>query len=714
MLNYMASVLAHEVGELTSDLVQNAINSFLGIPGRYLLKNAFTSRFSLDVEAAAHLSQLQCGMLLRLSELGYYHDQLVRYATVDSGHNALGSLGLAFICKLKQQLNRYHGEVAQLQDVHIKNQQALHEIYANPHNSAWLSEKHKQLKLTTLLAWYTQPLRRLQLLNEIAAYCQWHKGGALATRVHKFLHNGNPLLDELAGELLTGCCEPLMRMISKWMIDGCIEDYHNEFFIERMDDVEDDRLWHDKFQLRPHLLPTFISRQLAEKILKTGKSVLFMRDICRMASQGIKDPDWLKDTIENHFFEIFTMPHDASWVVAIENCYAETSKQVLDIMVGPHKLLVHLQGMRRYLLLGQGDFVNIFIEQIKDELEKQGRDVYSHDLSSMLDSALRGANAQRDDPEIMNHLDVVVRSPYPGDFGWDVISLRYMVLGPVSTILEPVMPQYKTLFKPLWRMKYMEFVLCRNVWKEQTRNAKALYQIRDEIAKATYKLHFFTAEIMHFVHEILYYVLFEVIECNWSELMLRLEQASDLDEILDLHAKFLRILSIGCFEKSSETTRCCLEVVYSSIMRLDSTQKVFYDDCFTEIDARKRMEKSIAESERAGRFGVTTDMVLQRLKERKLFGERVSMFRDTLDDYATAYHDAISGFLLELNSSGDTNLRLFGTRLDFNEYYKKQDINLYKPLTFELMRLSNVMGDQKSRTSGRYSIRPNATLADWL
>lgn len=34
-------------------------------------------------------------------------------------------------------------------------------------------------------------------------------------------------------------------------------------------------------------------------------------------------------------------------------------------MVGPHKLLDHLQGMRRYLLLGQGDFVSIFIENMK-------------------------------------------------------------------------------------------------------------------------------------------------------------------------------------------------------------------------------------------------------------------------------------------------------------------------------------------------------------
>lgn len=33
--------------------------------------------------------------------------------------------------------------------------------------------------------------------------------------------------------------------------------------------------------------------------------------------------------------------------------------------MGPHKLLEHLQAMRRYLLLGQGDFIGILMENLK-------------------------------------------------------------------------------------------------------------------------------------------------------------------------------------------------------------------------------------------------------------------------------------------------------------------------------------------------------------
>jgi len=90
----------------------------------------------------------------------------------------------------------------------------------------------------------------------------------------------------------------------------------------------------------------------------------------------------------------------------------------------------------------------------------------------MLDSALRCTNAQYDDPDILNHLDVIVQRPFNGDIGWNIISLQYIVHGPLAAMLESTMPTYKVLFKPLWRMKHMEFVLSMKIWKEQMGNAK--------------------------------------------------------------------------------------------------------------------------------------------------------------------------------------------------------------------------------------------------
>lgn len=108
----------------------------------------------------------------------------------------------------------------------------------------------------------------------------------------------------------------------------------------------------------------------------------------------------------------------------------------------------------------------------RPELDRPAKDLYSYELSSILDAALRSTNSQYDDPEILNHLDVRLMNNFEGDTGWDIFSLQYTVRGPLSTMLEPSMAKYLQLFKHLWRMKHLEFVLSSKIWKDQVCNAK--------------------------------------------------------------------------------------------------------------------------------------------------------------------------------------------------------------------------------------------------
>lgn len=63
--------------------------------------------------------------------------------------------------------------------------------------------------------------------------------------------------------------------------------------------------------------------------------------------------------------DLFSTVPDTKLHVLIDTAYFNTSKKVLDIVMGPHKLLQHLHAMRSYLLLGQGDFIGILIENLK-------------------------------------------------------------------------------------------------------------------------------------------------------------------------------------------------------------------------------------------------------------------------------------------------------------------------------------------------------------
>ncbi|KAH8275047.1 hypothetical protein KR018_004731, partial [Drosophila ironensis] len=695
--DYMARPKVNDGMELGKDLALNAIYSFTGVQGSYLKKDVVTGRFKLDNQNTKMLSLGEASMLLRLSELGYYHDRVAKYADPTTGFNAMGVMGQAFMTKLKEELTDFHGDVAQLHDEVIKNR-AAQSGKDKP------SKQHKsggEITLLTLLSWYIKPLHRLQWITRIADECQMRKGGDLANAVYKYLDFGHTTVNELAQTLLVAICSPLVRMISKWMLEGGLGDEHGEFFVESMNEVGVDRLWHDKFRLRHNMLPQFISKDLADKILRTGKSINFLREICE-STELVRGREELKGIMNNNVAHIFSYTQDTNWHAAMEMCYQQTSKHVLDIMVGPHKLLDHLHGMRRFLLLGQGDFVSLLIENMKEELERKGTDVYAHDLSAMLDAALRCTNTQYDDPEILNHLDVVVQPPFSGDRGWDIISLQYVVQGPLATMLEPTMPLYKALFKPLWRMKHMEFVISMRIWKEQMGNAKLLRDMNNETGKTSYRLHLFTSEIMHFIHQVQYYVLFEVIECNWVELQKKMLAATALDDILEAHQNFLHTIKQGCFVNTASDMEGHLEMVYENITALEVWQKTYYENCFKEQEARKVLARQVKESEGRGKFGVTATQRFQRDQERKIFDEKMSSAGRGLDAIATAYEKAVSGFLLALNSSIDPNLQLFGTRLDFNEYYKKRDVRLSKPLTFEHMRMSCVLSMSSKTPCGRF------------
>ncbi|KAH8266358.1 hypothetical protein KR038_001140, partial [Drosophila bunnanda] len=695
--SYMDILHAKRKVDLPQSMWLSALYSFIGIQGKYLKKDIITGFFKLDPMNTKALTKAETSMLLRLSELGYYYDRVAKVADPTTGYNPIGIMGQALICKLRTELVEFRGEVTLLAD-------ELKDSSLSPQNNSSSSVAvNNNKKLLTLLAWYVKPLQRLQWLAKVADKCQMMKGGELASTLYNMLDNGNPMVNDLVRDLLVAVCVPLGRMISRWMFEGGIIDLHGEFFVEALSDVGPDRLWHDKFRLRRSMLPKFVPLDLADRILKTGKSINFLREVCEMHDLGA-NRDKLKDTMDRNTDQIFSYEQDTTWHAAVEMCYAQTSKHVLDIMVGPHKLLDHLYGMRRYLLLGQGDFVSILIQHMKDELERKGTDIYAHDLSAMLDAALRCENAQHEDPEILNHLDVVLQPPFPGDCGWDIISLQYTVHGPLATMLEPTMPIYKTIFKPLWRLKHIEFVLSMKIWKTQMCNAKKLRLLNPVIGRTTHRLHLFTSEIMHFVHQMQYYILFEVIECNWVELKKKMLAATALDEILEAHEKFLGDITVGCFNGQNTDKEKYLETVFENIIALETWQSRFYRNCFKELTAREDLEKMVAESEKKGRFGVTSEQKLQRDQEYKLFEQRVLLARRTLEDIAGTYEKAVSGFLLTLNSHVNPNLQLFGTRLDFNEYYKKRDTNLLKPLTFEHMRQSNLF---MMNSSSRLMIHPS-------
>ena len=123
-------------------------------------------------------------------------------------------------------------------------------------------------------------------------------------------------------------------------------------------------------------------------------------------------------------------------------------------------------------------------------------------------------------------------------------------------------------------------------------------------------------------------------------------------------------------------------------MKLEEWQEDFYGMCFREMATRTECEKEIVESEKTGKYGVTTEKRLERDQNSKQFDQIMSGLKKELDGIGSSYEKYVNDFLLMLTSSKDSNLQRFGIRLDFNEFYKKRDQRLKHPLTYEHMRMS--------------------------
>ncbi len=70
----------------------------------------------------------------------------------------------------------------------------------------------------------------------------------------------------------------------------------------------------------------------------------------------------------------------------------------------------------------------------REHLARKAETLYVHNLSGILETAVRATNAQYDDADIIARLDVRLLEVSPGDIGWDVFSLDYKVDGPIRTV----------------------------------------------------------------------------------------------------------------------------------------------------------------------------------------------------------------------------------------------------------------------------------------
>ena len=101
--------------------------------------------------------------------------------------------------------------------------------------------------------------------------------------------------------------------------------------------------------------------------------------------------------------------------------------------------------IRKYLLMGQGDFMQCLMDSLAVELSNPAVHIHRHSLQAQLETAVRMSNAQYHDPEFQQRLDIKLLESSPGDKGWEIFMLDYRLsdLPPMATVFtEDLMQDY--------------------------------------------------------------------------------------------------------------------------------------------------------------------------------------------------------------------------------------------------------------------------------
>lgn len=203
---------------------------------------------------------------------------------------------------------------------------------------------------------------KFEWLTYIVELCSDKKGGALITAIHGFLQHGSKCVQQVTERVLTIVCKPLYIMLARWLLDGEINDLYNEFFIEIRDIIQAERLWHDKYHVRQQMIPSFITVEQANRILATGKNINFLRQICK-DDGDLPGRESLQKLFDSTSAEALFAPEQSiEFHTILENVYKETSFRVLNLLKNNYGLYQQLQSLRKYLLLGQGDFIRHLME----------------------------------------------------------------------------------------------------------------------------------------------------------------------------------------------------------------------------------------------------------------------------------------------------------------------------------------------------------------
>ena len=678
----------------------------------------FTFSRSESVKLPTNIPVPLIALLHTLAEPCLLYKKLADFAQSSDGGLVSQSLRAA----INTELRSYLSLVATLEG---EIRRALTTVEKENDNKQGVRQAGVTLKRCVI--WTRDATMGLRLMCLIVEESKQKRGGQLISLIHGFSSShGDPFVSAFAGRLLVHVTRPFYDMLRRWIYDGELVDPYQEFFVTEPDpntrpDVDPRRVatsvWEDKYKIDKVMVPTIISDELAKKIFLIGKSLNFIRHNCG-------DSDWVIDYSKTNSKSL-DYANTATLSSSIDAAYATTMSRLTMLMSTKFHLFTHLTAIKKYLLLSQGDFIDLLMESLAPNLDRPANSQYRHTLTSQLEHAIRHSNAQYDNADVLRRLDARMLELSSGEIGWDCFTLEYKISAPCDVVITQwASTQYLKVFNLLWRIKRVEFSLNASYRRCMTGARGVLRTVDEKLGSDWKRARCVVAEMVHFVNQLQYYILFEVIEASWEQLQIAIQKPdSTLDDLIEAHTKYINsITHKGLLGQQRHATTghredsflAQLHYILKCMLGYRDVIDGLYSFSVAEFTRKQQFEAKVEQRTAAGKWGIT---------EKDLESSRAStpmggLGRGSLEDemqspillpasagddktlltslkgrllnLSAEFRSRVNVLLYDLAHQPDVDMRFLGVVMNFNE--------VYKPVNKRRQRRQEL--DRQDRSSG--------------
>ena len=677
-------------------LTEEILFALMGIQGKFILRvekvdisSLVPVSFQIDSNqvdgSSAHLVKLI------LPATGYYAS-VSHYIDIHSRYE-FGLTQHAFCAALQSLLKEFLVLVAQLEAQYRKEQLTLQRLYYYLQPSiATLSRIHKLLLQIQFPPSNSENVIIGGSLLNIMLTCMNGEGD----------RNGASLFRTL----LVSSSKPYLFMLEKWIFEGQVIDPHEEFCIRQRHDLDRKNLatdfnnsyWEEQYQLvTAHIFVPLLGS--ASKMLLTGKYWNVVRDNQKEELDNLKRGDREKrQSLELSNSDILLTPlpfttNPGEFAARIDVAYETASSKLLKLLMTDMQLVARLKSLKGYFFLEHGDFFIQFYDSAKPELEKPVADISISKLEALLDMAIRTSTSNDDiyhndlhchlqiftlvqKLEMLNRPDSIkLANRKNSDFakfmkGFDSITFDYSVKWPLSLVLsKKALTKYQLIFRHLFSIKHIESIIMES-WMD--------LQILRELNLGPVFSPYFALrhQMLVFILAIQYFMMIEILEPNFENLVANLRKASTVDELMELHDGFLDKCLKETLLTNLNLLKCLTSILATCQLFAQNINRVL-------ISARDRLNSLQAEeaaqavsmqlSVKTKKLNVARRRQIRNEISSKNIGNSIKMYlasqSSLLAEDGDRFNSQLKEFTRLLTKSYDTHTERLFNCLNYNGFY---------------------------------------------